>query len=307
MITAYPDYYKDFACIASACRHSCCIGWEIDIDPVSAEHYKKTEGALGEKMCRCIDFVSEQPHFILGEDERCPFLDGNNLCEIILTLGEDAISDICTDHPRFRTYLSERTEIGLGLCCEEAARLILSQERSFALVEEGDGEYTMDEDCLMDLREEIFEIMDKSEMPVCKRMEAALELCGGEIPEKSMGDWARLYLGLERLDADWTVCLERLGKGSWDEKDIDSLINSQERWFYNLFCYFIYRHLFSALDDGDIGSKAAFACLSCRMLAALLLSHGEPAELETLVEYARMYSSEIEYSDENLEPIFESF
>ena len=27
-----PDYYKEFSCIADHCRHSCCIGWEIDID-----------------------------------------------------------------------------------------------------------------------------------------------------------------------------------------------------------------------------------------------------------------------------------
>ena len=27
-----PDYYREFHCIADKCRHSCCIGWEIDID-----------------------------------------------------------------------------------------------------------------------------------------------------------------------------------------------------------------------------------------------------------------------------------
>ena len=192
MISAYPEYYKDFSCIASACRHSCCIGWEIDIDPVSAERYRKTEGALGEKMCRCIDFEAEQPHFILGEDERCPFLDGNNLCEIILTLGEDAISEICTGHPRFRTYLSERTETGLGLCCEEAARLILSQERPFAIVEEGEGEYTMDEDYLMDLRGEILDIMAEAGRPICRRMEAVLGFCG-YCDRQHQSDYASQY------------------------------------------------------------------------------------------------------------------
>ena len=32
-----PGYYKRFACIASKCRHSCCVGWEIDIDPETAD------------------------------------------------------------------------------------------------------------------------------------------------------------------------------------------------------------------------------------------------------------------------------
>ena len=27
-----PDFYDRFRCRAAACRHSCCKGWEIDID-----------------------------------------------------------------------------------------------------------------------------------------------------------------------------------------------------------------------------------------------------------------------------------
>ena len=35
-----PSYYKDFACIADRCQHSCCVGWEIDIDPDTLAHYE---------------------------------------------------------------------------------------------------------------------------------------------------------------------------------------------------------------------------------------------------------------------------
>ncbi len=306
MINAWPEYYNEFSCIASRCRHNCCIGWEIDIDPETAERYKCVGGELGERMKKCIDWSAEEAHFILGEGERCPFLNGDDLCDIILTLGEDAICDICTDHPRFRTYLSERTEIGLGLCCEEAGRLILSRDVPFEVLEEGEGEYTLDEDMLMDLREEIFEIMNERFRPICRRMEAVLELCGEEMPERSIRDWARFYMGLERLDEAWTAALERVISGEYDETDIGPLMHSRGMWFTNLFNYFVYRHLFSALDDGDICSKLLFACLSCRMIAALLLSHGAPGDLETVVDYARMYSSEIEYSDENLGLIFDA-
>ena len=304
MITAYPEYYKEFSCIASRCRHNCCIGWEIDIDPETAEKYRDVGGELGERMKNCIEWCDE-PHFILSEEERCPFLNERNLCDIILGLGEDAICDICTDHPRFRTYLSERTEIGLGLCCEEAARLIIGREYPMHIIEEGEGEYTLDEDALMDLREEIFDIMNDSERPICRRMESVLQLCGAEKPERSIREWAKFYMGLERLDEEWTACLQRLVSDEYDETDIGPLMHSRSRWFTNLFNYFIYRHLFAALDDGDIGSKAAFACLSCRIIAALLLTHGAAGDIETVAEYARMYSSEIEYFDENLDLIFD--
>ncbi|MBO5975857.1 MAG: flagellin lysine-N-methylase, partial [Oscillospiraceae bacterium] len=272
MIEVYPEYYKDFKCIASECRHSCCIGWEIDIDEESAERFKSVSGELGDKLRRSIS-GGDEPHFILSENERCPFLNENNLCEIILELGEDAICQICADHPRFRTYLSERTEIGLGLCCEEAGRLIIGRSEPFSLIEEGEGFYTADEDALMDLREEIFEIMAE-ERPICRRMDKVLSLCGGEDIGFDVREWASFLLRLERLDEGWTLCLERIAYSVYDETDIPHFMDSHSLEFTNLFNYFIYRHFFSALDDGDIVSKVGFAVLSCRIIAALCLSHG---------------------------------
>ena len=78
----YPNYYPEFQCIASRCRHSCCIGWEIDIDPETAEYYAEIEGKLGEKL-RANIAGGEEAHFCLGAEERCPFLTGENLCESI--------------------------------------------------------------------------------------------------------------------------------------------------------------------------------------------------------------------------------
>lgn len=304
MIFAYPEYYKEFKCIASDCRHSCCIGWEIDLDPATACLYKNTEGPLGEKMERCIAW-GDEPHFILGENERCPFLNGDNLCEIILELGEEAISQICTEHPRFRNYMSERTEIGLGLCCEEAARLIVSREKPFELVEEGEGEYTADEDYLMDLRDEAFEIMNDTGLPLLRRMAMVLELCEANLPRWSIAQWGHFFIDLERLDEAWTICLRSIVRWENGEQSAEAFMEAHSREFGNLFVYFLYRHLFTALDDGDIGSKAAFAYLSCLMIAAATLNHGAAAGTETIAECARMYSSEIEYSDENLEIIFD--
>ena len=128
-----PDYYTGFRCIAGACRHSCCVGWEIDVDPDTAERYQTMDGALGEKLRRCVS-MDPFPHFILSAGERCPFLTDQNLCEIILQAGEGLLCQICADHPRFRNYWSDRVEIGLGLACEEAARLILTSPHPLRLV-----------------------------------------------------------------------------------------------------------------------------------------------------------------------------
>ena len=57
MITVYPSYYKDFTCIAGDCRHSCCIGWEIDIDDETLEKYRSIGGAFG--LARNLEYIAQ--------------------------------------------------------------------------------------------------------------------------------------------------------------------------------------------------------------------------------------------------------
>ena len=132
MQVIFPDYYKHFSCTANTCRHNCCIGWEIDIDADTLALYDSIPGSFGQRLHENIS-RKDTPHFILGQQERCPFLNQKNLCDIILTLGEDHLCGICSDHPRFRNELPGRVETGLGLCCEEAARLILEHQEPVRL------------------------------------------------------------------------------------------------------------------------------------------------------------------------------
>ena len=71
-----------------------------------------------------------------------------------------------------------------------------------------------------------------------------------------------------------------------------------------LLVYFLYRQTPLALDDGEYEGRAAFAVLSFAMIRRLLLVyfalHGSVV-LADLIEIARQYSAEIEYSDENVE------
>ena len=43
-------FMRDFRCIADQCRHSCCIGWEIDIDPDSLKRFQNVPGELGQRL-----------------------------------------------------------------------------------------------------------------------------------------------------------------------------------------------------------------------------------------------------------------
>lgn len=306
-----PDYYPEFACIADRCRHSCCIGWEIDIDPASYARYQKIPGEAGEKLRSRIEMGEDAPHFRLGEGDRCPFLNDRGLCEMILELGEEQLGQICTDHPRFRNYFSHRTEVGLGLCCEAAGELILRRQSPMTLIELEDdglsGEPEGEENSLLELREQLFAVLQDREWPMADRLEHLLALCGAALPDRSPAVWAADYLALERLDEGWTALLEGLA----EQKTFDVPQLHTPEWeiaWEQLAVYFLFRHLTAALEDGDVSTKAAFVALSVTILTALCAGRLERAgriELADLVELARMYSGEIEYSEENLQTLFD--
>ena len=129
MIYRTPEYCLDFRCIAGDCRDSCCKGWEIDIDSETAEKYAAISGEFGERLRRSIKNNS----FILTEDERCPFLNREGLCDIYINLGRESLCHICSEHPRYFEWFGSVKEGGTGLCCEASAKLILS--RPFTLCE----------------------------------------------------------------------------------------------------------------------------------------------------------------------------
>ena len=296
MLTVYPDYYPAFRCIAGACRHSCCIGWEIDIDEESLARYQTMPGPLGERLRGHIS-ADNPPHFVLGEGERCPFLNERNLCDLILEGGEGLLCQICDDHPRFRNFLPGYTEIGLGLCCEGAAQLILSQTEPVQLLSEGNWEEKdPDAEALLALRQQAFAIVQDRSLSIDRRMDKLLLLCHACEPGHP-ADWVDVFLELERLDENWTAMLQKLEQ---EGKNAPIPDVAEVRW-EQLLVYFLYRHFLTAWEDGDVGSKAGFAVLSVRLLRCL---KGLFPEVE-LSELARMYSAEIEYSTENLDILFE--
>lgn len=291
-----PDYYGDFKCIAGDCRHSCCIGWEIDIDPDTAEYYKSLPGDFGKRLRENINFDDGFSSFRLRENERCPFLNEKGLCDIILGIGEGSLCQICADHPRFRNFFSDRIETGLGLCCEAAAKLILEKKDKTILTEigdDGENDFLSDEEAeFFRLRGELFSVIQNRGLSIKERTEKMLAVGGGRLPPKNAAEWASVFEGLERLDEEWTETLAKIKNGGEKPFAIDSVAAEQ------LLFYFIFRHLSGALDDGRFGERIAFAVLSLYMVE-------KAAEYKGIFEAARLYSSEIEYSDENIEALLD--
>ena len=303
-MTVFPSYYEEFSCIADRCRHNCCIGWEIDIDGDTVARYRALGGTLGERLRRSIE--GDPPHFVIGADERCPFLNEHNLCDIICECGEDALCDICAMHPRFVNEIGERVELGIGMACEEAARIILTAEAPMRLV----GAPETETDAVLHLRARLLAILQDRSMPVAARCDRMLALLGISLPAAELSQWAEELLALERLDASWTRRLEALRDG-WVTADLEGFVahmEARETEYEQLLCYFVYRYVAKARDADEAAVYGAFAALCYSLvyfLGAVEFTESGEFTVEAQIELCRAFSAEIEYSEDNVDALLQ--
>ena len=297
-----PDYYNDFKCIADKCRHSCCVGWEIDIDEESYERFMKMPGNFGERVRRSITMGEDGPYFHMTNDGKCPFLNENGLCDMIIAEGEDCLCQICADHPRYRNFWSDREEIGLGMCCEAAALLILGRKepvKDVILEDDGEDDVLSEEEAeILEYRNLLIEMAQDRTKPVTERVNDMLyEL--GMSENIAYARWAEFLMGLERLDDEWADRLETL----FDEYDGESGLDDFETAFEQLLTYLIRRHVPESACDCDVEVCALYVILMWSVMRRLCENFARECgkiTLPDIAEIARLYSGEIEYSDENI-------
>lgn len=282
-----PSYYKKFQCIADQCEHSCCIGWEIDIDKRTLEKYQTLKSNYRSAIEDSIS-MNGTPHFQLCAHDRCPHLDEQGLCKIILNLGEDYLCDICREHPRFYNYTSV-AEVGLGMSCPEAARIILSSA-DFSTLENIGTVDAHSDGILFDGRAErqrLYGILQDT-----KDYTTALsELYHNySIDIKDDRHWLERLESLEYLNADHKKLFMKYSSNCRPQNSDDYL--------KRFLAYLVYRHCTEAFDADDFGDRLTF-CLFCEQLFATLICTERATSLQKAATLASIISEEIEYSDEN--------
>ncbi|MBE6564527.1 MAG: hypothetical protein E7655_04575 [Ruminococcaceae bacterium] len=295
-----PLYYQRFACIADRCQHSCCIGWEIDVDQATLAVYESCTDGYGQTVRDSIE-LGETPHFRLGEGEKCPHLRHDGLCRILLEMGEEALCEICREHPRFYHRTVRGLEVGVGMACEEACRLILSSDDygEFApLGESAEG----GEEPLVDtlpLRERLYAILFDPSVAYDEKLERLADIGGGSPCMSSDEAWRALLHSLEYLNEEHRTlfaCYTSFPKRErlW-EKPLERAL-----------AYWIFRHLTPSCDEAELCSAIGF-CLFCERLLASMIAEQRATALEEGIELARILSEEIEYSPENTESLLAAF
>lgn len=293
-----PSYYNYFKCIADKCKNSCCVDWEIDIDDASYEKYL----AIGKPLTDSITEREGVRCFAFAENGRCPHLNSDGLCSLIINYGEEYLADICREHPRFYHSIGERAEVGIGLVCEEAARLIITSKDAHFLEESGNvsSDYEKSEYVTLAMRDEAIDTAISAEGDLEAKIKLLEQKYSLDPDIHSLEDWLDILLTLEILDEEW----KKLVSAAKQAHRSDSA-EKFDREFENLLTYFLFRHVSLSDSYCNLRARIAFSILSVRIIK-YLFERSERCDLDTLISLARLYSSEIEYSEDNTaELIFE--
>lgn len=292
-----PSYYQKFACIADKCTHSCCVGWEIDIDKDTMYTYNHMEEDYGDVIRKSIDTTGETPHFTLCAGERCPHLDKQGLCNIITNVGEEYLCHVCREHPRFYNTTANGMEVGLGMACEEACRIILSTP-DFASMEPirriPAGVVCLGFDPLPS-RGKVYEILSRDTLTYTQKIHTLSQFFGISLTCCTDEAWRDILANLEYLDEDHKTLFATYSSVVTPPH---ALMSYLER----ALAYFVYRHGTSAKSETDFGASLGFGLFCVQLMTCMAVSQ-KVCDLSGLVEIGRIVSEELEYSEENTQAI----
>ena len=324
MLVRVPDYFDRFACWAGDCPHSCCIGWEVEIDGETARRYQSAPGALGEKLRRALQWDGESFCFPLSGG-RCPFLNAENLCEIHCAWGAEATSLTCREHPRFIEDYGVFQELTLSAACPAANALLLGSPEPLTFLERHNVQPPEEGDpwlsWLLPLRDALLDLLRNRTLPLPQRLRLflsacfesqllldeedtdalhafSLPTCPQEWPATPdsplLAQTAHQLLALDILEPEWRRLLQQADFRPAPYRP--AAPEQSER----IAVYLAFRYLLKTVNDGDLLSRAELCVLTLPLLERIAALCGLPEAL-------RLFSREMEHCEENLDALLEAF
>ena len=253
-----PNFYKDFKCIAGACPDSCCQGWEVDADGESLKYYASLSPELDIK--KKIDSVMSKDEFgndifALAPKIRCPFLNGENLCDMHIAIGAEHTPYTCRTFPRFIYDFGGTREIGVSFSCPVAADMMFNLDK-WEFHEEQTDELPSLNDidpqrfiALKNLRNKIIDSLQNRELTVADRLVSMLSFAEPYIIEKNTDDisFIDVFKNPELINPEWEEKVK-----NYKFKQIENNVFNE-----NTAIYFIYKYLLSSVFEGVEQTSAA--------------------------------------------------
>lgn len=267
----FPNYYKEFSCIAGSCPDTCCAGWQIVIDNKTLKKYQHFKGPFHNRLHNDIDW---KEHVFRQYNRRCAFLNEENLCDIYTEAGPKMLCDTCRNYPRHIGEFEGLREISLSLSCPEAARILLSQK-----------EKVHSRMNTSDTSKDLFKNMWKTIVPEMEVLRPG---------------WKEFLK--ERLDSLYISSGENdyiYQKSEFDFYCPDWQIQEEQ-----LLVYWIYTYFCGAVYDDEIFTKVKMAVVCTLFIHELdvgtYLKNEHHFNLNDQIQICYQFSRELEHSDLNL-------
>ena len=280
----YPSFFYDFRCKAQNCAHTCCRGWDVEIDEASFQSYRDEPGAFGERLRAAIGTQDGVHFFRLRDDGRCPMLLDDGLCELIVNLGEDRLCDICYLHPRFYEEIGDTELAGLGLSCEAAAELLLARPLRFTIEEEQEEEKTKETD--------FRRLLDRLGLDFPTELLAF----SPELTAEELDVLKNALYDDDPFDGEWNAKVGALALPAGKDK------RKTPPDYGDVYHYFMYRQL-ERLFEGDVSPEIAAAYAGALTRYVYLRDLQTPDTVRHLTEV----SEEVEYSTSQVDRIFKYY
>lgn len=210
-----PDYYEDFTCIADRCSFTCCREWKIGVDEDTFVKWKHTlmpdgmydtdrgQQAKKEKLSGYVRKKDGSRVIGLNKEKNCPFLNGKKLCRLVLTYGDEILSQTCQLFPReIHTFNEDVTEYALMPSCPAVIDLLRKREH-ISFSGEMDTSAYRELAPLVNLRAFLMKLMEDGahtpEHNLMKIFYVLLDLYE-RVENKQVNDEAKDALGLDLTD-----------------------------------------------------------------------------------------------------------
>lgn len=132
-----PNYYDKFQCVAGACTMTCCQEWKIAVDEETNNKWKKIvppeSMQTKKKTLEQFTVLKDGGRVIeLEKNQKCPFLNKEKLCKLVMAHGDEILSETCKLFPREIHDFGTHKEFSLMQSCPAVIDL-LNKEEKFCL------------------------------------------------------------------------------------------------------------------------------------------------------------------------------
>jgi len=327
----YPTYSKIFKCIASDCPDTCCALWEVVIDSEFQKLYKSHPSHAAKKATQAMYIDKDNDVCLRLNNSRCPMLNCDNLCEIYIEMGKDALCDVCKTFPRYNKPVENVMLSGISLSCPEAARLILCDDTFGCLNDNPDFKdenakfilkiYNLFRNFVIKesffdkikLAQDIQDDIDFGDINFLNKYFSSYKNSATSHPSaKEILHTVKSFSKLEFLTDKWMFLLNELCNHlTYALKDSDYLNTRNEifkkmyvsKEIKNITIYFLYKYLAEALEYTDVFNmyKLSLICsfVICELYTMEIIKN-KTISIDTKIEIAQTFSKEFEHSEDNL-------